>query len=528
MGRRGHRWIASLFFLLLACTGWTILDDYGISWDEAIQRRHGRVSLDYAAAKLGIEHDKLEPKYDLEDYQWANYGMVYQLSASLLEQRLGIADDRFAYYRLRHRMDFGLFLIALGCFYAMLRLRWPARPWYPLLGTLMLTLSPRIFGHAFFNPKDHLLLVGYLVATFTLLRFLRQRSWSALLLHALATALALNTRLPALLIVAATVAVLVWEQATEKRGGVRNWLFAICYLLLSFAFMVPFFPYLWEDTLSRLGGAFSEMSGFDWGGYNLLFGDRLVPSDVPWYYVPAWILITTPLLYLPFLLSGVALACAATVRALRRGRLWSDFAAEFDFVQFGLSVGPVVVVVLLDSTLYNGWRHLHFVYPGLICLSLTGFTHWRVRYPVAAPAVLALGLTMAGVAMVRYHPHQYVYFNEAIQGKPLAARFDMDYWGVGYRQAFLELAEAVPEGEVRSVYCGDWPCRDNLLALPREARDRLKPAANFGSADFFATNYISQDVGAAERREGKFARPAVLLAPGGHLSIGIYRIIPTE
>ena len=260
-----HRGVTIAFFAVLALVLYATVDDYGISWDEAIQRRHGLVSLDYAAKKLGIDHQPLAPDLDLEHYKWAHYGMLYQMTATLLELKFGLT-DYFDYYRLRHLMNLALYFAALLCFYRTLRLRWPLQSWYPLVGTLLLVLSPRIYGHAFFNPKDHILLVFYLIATYTLLRFLRYRTWAALAIHALATALALNTRLPALFLVATTVLLLVWEQVFERPGNYRRLLMALSYVVLSFFFMVPMFPYLWEDTFSRLAGAFLEMSAFDWGG----------------------------------------------------------------------------------------------------------------------------------------------------------------------------------------------------------------------------------------------------------------------
>ncbi|MGB3801732.1 MAG: glycosyltransferase family 39 protein, partial [Lewinella sp.] len=373
---------ALFFFVSLAIIGGYILDDYGISWDEAIQRRHGRVSLDYAADKLGLDHQALEPTFDLEDYQWSNYGMIYQIAASLLELRWGY-DDPYQYYRLRHVINYVLYLLALVCFYRMLRLRWPDRPWYPLLGTILLVLSPRIFAHAFFNPKDHILLVFYLIASFTLLRFLRYRSWPSLMVHALATAIALNTRLPALVILAATVAILVWESVSERKRISRRLGMAGAYAVLSILLMIPFFPYLWEDTLHRLVGALSEMSDFDWGGTNLLFGDRLSAVDVPAYYIPAWIVITTPVMYVLLSLTGTFRALRTIVQGLPRGKLWTDYTGQCDFVHLGLSVGPILVVILLHSTLYNGWRHMHFVYPSLIFLALVGYDGWRQKYPRA-------------------------------------------------------------------------------------------------------------------------------------------------
>jgi hypothetical protein len=521
-------WYAPLFFLLFLLLGLLILDDYGISWDESIQRRHGRVSIDYAAEKLGFDgHVALEPAFDLDDYQWSNYGMIYQISANLLEQGFGFEESPYRYYQLRHLMAFLLFWLATIYFYRTLRLRFPDRGWYPLLGTLALVLSPRIFANSFYNPKDHILLVFYLINVFTLLRLLKERTWRNLIFHAFATGLALNTRLPALIVPLTTVLVFGWEFLRDPPRRSSNLAMVAAYLPLSVVFTVPFFPYLWEDTFSRLIGAFTEMSDFEWDSYVWLFGDVISALDVPAYYIPAWIVITTPILYLIFLFTGLYATLKDMAVNLRRLRLWTTPDQLLDFTQLGLAVGPILVVILLHSTLYNGWRHMHFVYPGFVFLLMVGFDHarrhWKRKRLVAG--LLAAGLVTTAFQMIRYHPHQYVYFNEAIHGGELMHRFDMDYWGVGFRQAFLELAEQIPEGEVRSIKCEVWPCNDNYYALPPKAKAKLRLEGAWHKADYLATNFIWPGT-RTERRERKthFQYPVVELRPGGDLTIGIYDI----
>ena len=526
--RKMNRGIPLLCFLAIAVLGLTVVDDFGVTFDEAIQRRHGRVSIDYAAGKLGVERPALEPDYNLEDYQWANYGMIYQLVASGLELRLGYEESPFAYYRLRHVMNWLLYLLALVCFYRTLRWRWPHHRWYPLLGTAVFLLSPRILGHAFFNPKDHILLVAYVIATFTLVRYLRTRTTSALCWHVLATALALNTRLPALLIVGATVLILLAEQLRVS-SDYRRLMIVPLYVIGSFALMIPFFPYLWEDTLPRLLAAFTEMSDFDWGGTNLLFGDLLVAKDVPAYYIPAWILITTPLLFLLFILTGLGRTLVETVKALAGMKLWRDDLQQIDFVQLGLSVGPILVVIVLHSTLYNGWRHLHFAYPGLAFLAMTGYHQLAGRWSRLAPVLLGLGLLTTAVSVVRYHPQQQTYFNVLVWGDPVLERFDMDYWGAGFREGFTELAARIPEGTVRAVRCQDWPCKDNLRALPPGVREKLRLEQDWGKADYVATNYLfPSERSQVKNREDFFARPVVEIRPAGQLILGIYAIKASE
>ena len=527
---RYRSWYPYAFFFLWLLVGLLVLDDYGISWDESIQRRHGRVSIDYAAEKLGVgDYEKLEPKWDLEDYQWQNYGMVYQITANLLELGLGYEDSPYDYYRLRHLINFLLFWVATFYFYRTIRLRWPDREWYPLLGTLALILSPRIFAHAFFNPKDHILLVFYLISTFTLLRLLKDRTWRNLILHAVATGLALNTRLPALLVPLTTVLVLGFELLRDRPTPWRNLQMLAAYFPLSVAVMVPFFPYLWEDTFARLMAAFSEMSSFEWDSIVYLFGDILQAMDLPGYYIPAWILITTPLLYLVFLFTGFYAVLRTTFTSLKEVRFWGTSDEQLDFTQLGLAVGPILVVIILQSTLYNGWRHLHFVYPSLVFLLMVGFHHARLYWKRErlVNGVFAVALVTTAIQMVRYHPHQYVYFNEAIHGGPLMMRFDMDYWGVGFREAFLELADQIPEGETRSLKCEVWPCKDNYHALPPAAKAKLKLEGAWHKADYLATNFIWPDSrGKVERREEHFANPVVELWPGGDLTIGIYELHP--
>ncbi len=522
--RAYHRTAVIAFFVTYLLVGFAIVDDFGISWDEGVQRRHGHVTIEYVADLLGLDH----PPMDTGGKGFAPYGMIFQIAATLVELQLGATGDPYRYYRIRHILNFLLFGVALIFFYRTLRMRWPERLWYPLLGTALLVLSPRIFGHAFFNPKDHTLLVFYLIATYTLLNFLRKRTSGALAWHVLASALVLNTRLPSLIILAATVLILLWEQVTERPGNYRRLGQVALYLPLSLLLMVPFFPYLWTDPGPRFSGALSSMADYDWGGTALLFGKRLQARDLPAYYVPGWIVVTTPVAYLIFMLTGLGRTVAATLRRGWRGQLWSDRLSQMDFIQLGLSCGPILVVIALGSTLYQGWRHLHFIYPGLVFLGVVGFDVLHRHLPRVAPTFLAIGLSVIALDMIRIHPQQQVYFNEMVGGKPLIKRFDMDYWGVGFRQAFIQLAKKVPEGEVWGIRCETWPCADNLRSLPPAYQGKLKLNQDWLSAHYVATNFLYvNDATLYWDRQDYFARPVLELAPRGDIIIGIYKLNPS-
>ena len=481
-----HRIATLALFAAYLVLGWLIVDDYGITYDEYVQRRHGHVTVQYVADRFGIDH----PPMATDGRSFSEYGMIFQIAATLIEVQQGAIDNPYRYYRVRHVLGFLLNALALLFFYRTLRLRWPDRRWYPLLGTALLLLSPRTFAHAFFNPKDHILLVFYVVATFTLVRFLNRRTYGALAWHILASALALNTRFPALAIVGATTGVLLWEQLIHRPGDVRRWWQLALYLPGTFLLMLPFFPYLWIDTGSRFLSTIASMSAYKWDSTVLLFGDTLLGQDLPAYYIPAWIVITVPLVYLLFLFTGLGYVVIGCFRKLRKGRLWTTYSEQLDFVHLGLGVGPIITVIVLGSTLYNGWRHLHFVYPALVFLAITGFEWARRRQPQVAVVAIIGSLLFTAFDMVRMHPVQQTYFNVLIQGENALKRFEMDYWGAGYREALVRLAEQVPAGEVHGVRCQNWICEENIRALPPDAATRLVIEKDWGKANYVATNFF--------------------------------------
>ena len=97
-------------------------------------------------------------------------------------------------------------------------------------------------------------------------------------------------------------------------------------------------------------------------------------------------------------------------------------------------VGAVVLVIVRQSTLYNGIRHLLFIYPVLVVLATGAWTAWlsadRRWIRGAAAAVLAVGLIDVITFDVRAYPNQTVYFNQLVGGpKGAFAKYETDYWG---------------------------------------------------------------------------------------------------
>ena len=112
---------------------------------------------------------------------------------------------------------------------------------------------------------------------------------------------------------------------------------------------------------------------------------------------------------------------------------------------------PLAVTIALRPAMYNGIRHFVFVLPPLAVLGgLAGAVSARhrcadvrARCRSSAAAMLALGIALPVVAMVRMHPYEYTHFNRLAGGIAGAQhRYMLDYWGLAFKQASQALLQA--------------------------------------------------------------------------------------
>ena len=180
-----------------------------------------------------------------------------------------------------------------------------------------------------------------------------------------------------------------------------------------------FWPWARVATLKRPLLALLSVADSGDGPRVLYTGQWFYDTAIPRTYAPWWILISTP----PVVLAGLAAA------------LWV------------VALLPVALVMVTRSPLYDGIRHLLFVYPVLVVLSASGWVAWlsqrRPWLRRSAVVLLISGLIQMLVFVFRFHPNETIYFNELVGGPRGAfARYDMDYWGNCLHEAVAWSAEA--------------------------------------------------------------------------------------
>lgn len=434
-------WV-TLFFVIYGAVAIWIIKDYGVSADEMTQRAIGQTSLYYVAHVLnwglilGATPRLADPESIFLALRDRDYGVAFEFPAELLIRILDINDSDA--YLFRHYLTFTIFYIAVYFFYRLARDRYESASW-GLLGAALFILSPRFFGDSFFNDKDIVFASFYVIAIYTLVQFLVRPSIAKAFWHALACALAIDTRIVGVVLPVITAAAFLAYSVSQHQLNLRRLGVLAFYFVLLVLLVIGFWPWLWVNPVENFITAFRNMAHFRHGADMVFFGDIISARNLPWYYIPVWIGITTPIFYL--VLMGVGLG--ALILNIWRTRVWSPLSWGLvqDSLFAMLSLGPLIAVIVLHSILYNGWRQMYFIYAPLLLVALLGFKSlWnfssRYRYwRYGLATLLILSFSHTAYWMLRYHPHQYLYFN-ILAGK-FAQRFDVDYGGTSYK-ALLE------------------------------------------------------------------------------------------
>jgi Dolichyl-phosphate-mannose-protein mannosyltransferase len=529
MNNNIRRAIVGGFFLFLLLVGISLYRDYGISWDEQYSRTNGGVAVKYIGEKFApfLLTDQVKSYPNLKEYSDRDYGVAFEAPAVVLEKLFKLKDPRDV-YMFRHLLTFLMFL---GGVYAVYRLAGRRfEDWrLGLLAALFLVLTPRFFAESFYNSKDIVFMAAFVIAINTMIEFVIRPGVKTALLHALATAFAVDVRVMAVILVIGTIAILLVKIAKKELPLSRNITLLSIYFVATCVLIVAMWPWLWSKPLGNFIQAFMNMSKFRWDGEVRYMGEFVRTTQLPWHYSLVWISITTPLLYAGLFVIGFASTVRQTVK--NRIRLWSNDAELQDIVFVSLLLLPILSVILFRSVLYDGWRHLYFVYPALLLVAIKGcVVLWNARKAMTFNRITLCLVTIISVVysvfwMWKAHPVQNVYFN-MFAGDGLRHRYELDYWGVGNRKA-LEYILAEEQSPTINVWADSGtPLENSFMMLKPEERARLKIANDGSAPSYVLTNYR----GVKEIDDAKYSQGYQLFYQmkfDGEVILSVYKRIDT-
>ena len=551
-----HIWAAGICALALLL-GIAVVDDYGVWPDTYLQRAIGEANLRHMAGESGL--DLLQPRHD------RLYGPIFEVPLRLVE-RFFFSEAGRELYVARYLATHIFFLVAGFTCYVLVWRMFGSR-WLALFALALFLLHPRIYAHSFFNSKDVPFLSMFMICLWLAHRAFRPHSpssdpalsatvpagndaaiygapaiYGAFALCGIATGLLTNLRVFGLAFFAIVILMHLCDVVAaggwhERRRAIASCaLFAVASVGTYYATM----PYLWADPLKGFMEVVTTLSAHPNDKPRLFQGELVPTSGVPPSYLPVWFGITTPPLALALgaVGFGALIWRYCTVAAVAfgecRARPLATYTAAFRAMRhclrnaplrFELLVGacfalPVLAIIVLQPTIYNGWRHLYFLWAPFVLLAASGlrtlaegvrgtcrrFLPARVPATAVVAGLAALGLGAIAVEVIRMHPDQEWYFNVLATGPhttlPPQQRYSYHLGVVGAPRGFAYILEELADREepdavfnVREAGKGKWDGRaggplgiihhtNNFGLLPERDQRRFRYDPNV-DADYF-------------------------------------------
>lgn len=454
--------------------------DYGQSGDEWLQIEYGKHIWNYFTNgdEQALDYSGMSLQYIGQEL----YGGMFDYSMEVLHQWF----PSIPILILRH--FFNALLGALMMLFTGLLARRITDKWsVGVLAILFIFFSPRIFGESMNNPKDIPFAAGFIIGIYFLYALLQDfphKMWKHVIGLALGFGLAFGVRSAGGILLLAyffLFTALYYFLHTPKRQELfenKNKLLKRLMLGLGAGIIIGYILGLstWPWGLqSPIDNPIESLKGMTNRATQIrvLFeGAYRMNYNMPWYYEFKWIFISNPLIVLAGFLLSIALV-------LKLKKSYGLFSVVLVF--FG-ALFPILYMIYKNSSVYDTWRHVFFVYPFWTIAAAMGWdvigTFVKNEKTKWLPSVVAIvGLLPAIAWTVRSHPNQYVYFNELAGGvKGAYGYYDLDYYQNSGKQA------------------ADWMLK-NLKPIP--GRKILVRSNMVGFDKYFAkdTNWITYDYG---------------------------------
>ncbi len=313
--------------------------------------------------------------------------------------------------------------------------------WVATLTVVSMVVMPRLFGQAFGNLKDIPFATGYAAGVYFIIRFVKELpapNWSSAIWLGLAIAFTNSVRIGGLILFAylglAVVGAIILKPfllkqiVSTKRSFVRLAGQGILIVAIGYFAGLLFWPFALQDVFQNPLESLSVMEHYKVSIRQIFEGNIIWSTRLPWYYLPRWLLISTP----EFVIFGFLLSIFFLIRNFIKQVNQKQLFLEL-FVLFTLGF-PIVYVIAIHSNLYSGVRQMLFVLPLLAVLSSVGlFRFWQTKFnkkfKIVVVTLFFVLMLLPAVQQVKTFPADYIYFNKISGGNKKAwANYEYDYY----------------------------------------------------------------------------------------------------
>lgn len=492
-----YKKIIPLFILVFfLCIGVGIYKDFGISVDE-VGYRHQGITVIYTITNFIFpnfvsEISNSKNWIDIETLQETQVfsGIFFHVLSASLEYLLGF-ETKEEVFNFKHLLTFLIFY--LGVIFLYFIIKFLTKDYrYALTGIIFIFLSPRIFAQSFYNPNDIPFMTSIILMTYINLKFLNKINNKYLYLSALVSAISISLRPMAIYMPFLVFMFLLYFNKVNLISNRQ--LFEIILKQIFVISLISYIlnPSLWIDPYSFIL-QFKKAINFNIAEI-LYLGKFYQNSQTPWHYLFIWTIFTTPILYIILFVFGlVNILLKLKKFFLNPHKNYLNKHKEI-FILFSFLI-PFLAAALLSKSLLNGWRHLYFVYPFFIIISVIGL-NWIFSKLIEIKKIKTIikfliicFLINTAHWMYKNHPFQMVYFN-SIAGKNLQDKFEHDYWGLSNKNAIKNILKKDTR-EIIKIYGISGTRLDYTVKfyLNPISQKRLKIVKNINEADYIISIY---------------------------------------
>ncbi len=450
-----------LFFIFYFLVGINIYQDYGISIDEPFHRSSGfywylwiieRFSFNFENLEyLKNSFGKMEFSEDFLNGTYLEYGVIFDLLAVFIEDKFNIKNSQDVFY-IKHFLNFFIFYISSVAFFYLIKKRFKDNL-LALIGVIFYITSPRIFAESFYNCKDIVFMSLSVLSVYFGFLILKNQKIKNIILFTFFSALATGVRSMGIFTVILVLGFFVFDIIEKKIFSLKQLNIILAILIFYAFFTYLIWPYLWEEPINHFITAFNSFKNYSWGGSVLYLGDYIKGNNLPWHYSFVWIGISTPVIYLLLFIIGSYKVFYNFLTNL--DGLWKNLDEKLDLFILAFFCGPLIAVIIFNSTLYNGWRQLYFIYPALIYLSIFGLNYflnfnWGKLFKFSIFIIIFSSIFINVFILIKLHPFQNIYFN-LLAEKKANNLFEIDYWGLGNAHSISKILNELNETESISI-----------------------------------------------------------------------------
>jgi tetratricopeptide (TPR) repeat protein len=439
--------------------------DYGMNWDEYWFRDYGEKVFEFYSSfgqKQDFINQQRSTTYEIVPY----YGGMSELFGVLLSKILFSRDP----YDNRHLITaiFGFIAVLFCGLTAKTLSGWRSA----VIASSFLFVTPVFFANAMHNSKDVPFAAGYIVAIYFMLTLLKE--WPKFDIKnaiglAIGLSMAIGVRVGGVLLIGYLGLFFIaknlfsfklgqYKSKEELITQIKRGILPLTLVVIAgYIGSLLFWPYALLNPISvplKALKIFSEINFFDSNG--LFEGKWVHRWEIPWYYIPKWIFITTPL-FIP--LTPIILGILLIVK---RGAMDKNRALYQAMLLF-TSIFPIAYIIFKHSNIFDGWRHTYFVYPPLVVVCATLWDELISLSKKQIALVLSLWLVIFILEpfsfILRNHPNEQFYFSPLIGGINGAfKKYEIDYYGTSLRGAVewiansKEVLESTNKFRVNSLY----------------------------------------------------------------------------